>query len=317
MRSKWVSPIYLTVCALGGFYLIYSVTSPHPQHDVTTETKHTTISTDILILVISTPSNHGNRDILRHQSYIGYKWKSGVKFKHLFIIGQTDNSKLNAGVLAEESIYGDIAIGNFSDSYENLSQKVIWSFRHILSRYRFKFCLKLDEDSFVNLDFLQTYLDSVDEVMLPRFYAGKPRQGSLKIPVTGRFALPDWEDGRISEFAQYNLGGGYIVTRTVIIKILAVAKTRAITPIPWEDVYIGMLAYLAGIHPTRIYHYYVSKFYPFCTDPRAILLHHVSPTLQSQMLHFYDKNGYYCSKNSTEMEILKVYNSNYPPVRWT
>ena len=274
--------------------------------------------TYILVMVLSTPANRRNRDILRRNSYLGYPWLyngTHVDFKHVFVLGDSGDSDVNNDVITEAEELGDIAIGDFHDAYETLSEKVIWGFEHVLAHYDFTFCIKVDEDSFINMDYLARHLSRVTPDMMPDYYAGKPRQGSLAVPQNGKFKVDKWEEGQITEYVQYNLGGGYILTTQSMKKVLMVHYSGAVEPILWEDVYVGMLAYLIGMPPLRIYHYYVSKFYPFCTDDKTILLHHTKPELQARMLHHFNLHGIYCPKEKTVEQVLNLINS-YEIIDW-
>ncbi|KAL5251468.1 hypothetical protein ACHWQZ_G016986 [Mnemiopsis leidyi] len=272
----------------------------------------------ILIMILSTPDNSRNRQLLRWNSYLGYPWvfnQTDIDFKYVFILGKTNNSRTNELAIQESEQFGDIAIGNFKDSYSNLSEKVMWGFHYALLNFDFTFCFKVDEDSFVNVSYLAAHLSQVKPDSLPDFYAGKPRQGDLKVPTQGKFKLNSWENNQIDEYVQYNLGGGYILSQQAMSKVLSAHRSKAIEVLPWEDVYVGMLAYLVDMKPIRIYHYYVSRFYPFCTDSRSILLHHTQPELQARMLHHYHVKGSYCPKDMPEEKVMDLINS-YDIVHW-
>ena len=43
-----------------------------------------------------------------------------------FISGQTENEDVNQAILEESKEFGDILIGDFSDSYKNLVLKSLW-----------------------------------------------------------------------------------------------------------------------------------------------------------------------------------------------
>eukprot|EP00116_Pleurobrachia_bachei_P002687 sb/3462949/ len=274
----------------------------------------------LLIVILSTPHHHTERSLLRSSSYLGYPWEQGgvnVTWCHVFVVGDGGDSEVLEEVRGEAREHGDILLGDFKDSYENLSEKVMFSFTNLFQTHNFTYLIKVDEDSFLNLSFLSTYLSTVTTEQYPGFYAGKPRQGDLKVPKTGKFSLrEDWEGGRITEYTQYNLGGGYILSQPAVQAIISVHQAGLIQPVIWEDVYIGMLAYLAGLTPTRIYHYYVSHFFPFCTDRKSILIHHTVPALQARMLHHWYRHGEYCPKVETEEEALRAV-MQYDIVDWS
>ena len=270
----------------------------------------------ILVMILSTPGNRENRDILRRNSYLAYPWQYNnalVEFRHIFILGKTGDAGVNLNVSREAEQFRDMAIGNFADSYGTLSIKVTWGFQYVLKNFNFKFCMKVDEDSFVNLSYLSGYLSQVKQEDYQDLYAGKPRQGDLAVPKTGRFYAET--TGGIEKYVQYNLGGGYILSAPAMRRILTVHNSHLIQIIAWEDVYIGTLANMAGLIPTRIYHYYVSRFFPFCTDETSILLHHTPPILQAKMLSHYHLTGVYCPKDMEELNVRTLLNS-YSIINW-
>lgn len=269
----------------------------------------------ILVMILSTPQNTADREVLRRNSYLAYQWlynRTEVDFRHVFVLGRSGDGAVEEAVRREALLHRDLLVGGFPDSYDNLSEKVVWGFREVLARFSFSFCVKVDEDSFLNLTYLAAYLASVDPAALGGFYAGKPREGDREIPQSGKFQVSESEIGR---YVRYNLGGGYILSGEAMRRVLHVHDMAVISVIVWEDVYIGTLAYLASIQPTRIYHYYVSRFHPFCTDHKSILLHHTPPLLQAKMLTFYDKHGYYCDKELSE-EQTRLVLDNYSLTYW-
>ncbi|KAB0801331.1 hypothetical protein PPYR_05685 [Photinus pyralis] len=68
-----------------------------------------------------------------------------------FLIGKTSNSTLRENIEAERYTYGDILIGNFTDTYNNLTLKSISMLRWVKEYCpRAKYLLKCDDDVFLN-----------------------------------------------------------------------------------------------------------------------------------------------------------------------
>ena len=313
--TKYIIFVFV-VCA--GTLLLFFPTSRVPNaSSEAAPTDAPTHKTDcyILVIVLSTPRNSVNRALLRQNSYLAYPWMyngTDIDFRFVFILGKSGDAEEDRNAEKESMEYKDVVIGNFKDSYSNLPQKVIWGFKYALMNFNFVYCIKVDEDSFVNMSYLAGYLGTVDKNKLDTFYAGKPRQGDLAAPKEGKFKV---DTDVITEYVQYNLGGGYILSAPAMSRLLQTHRSGVIELLPWEDVYVGMLAHVSGIEPIRIYHYYVSKFYPFCTDAKSILLHHTPPELQVKMLVYFDRYGRYCPDKVPEEEAYKVIYS-YDIVDW-
>jgi len=91
------------------------------------------IDTEILILIITAPNNREFRDQLRRESYLNYLWtytsKDNFDFKYAFVCGYSTNRTLLAQMRQEAAETGDLLIGDFEDTYENLVYKTIWLLR--------------------------------------------------------------------------------------------------------------------------------------------------------------------------------------------
>ena len=85
------------------------------------------------ITQLSAPNNREFRDQLRRESYLTYPWsftaKDNFDVQYAFVCGYSTNRTLLAEMRREAVENGDLLIGDFEDTYENLVYKTIWLIR--------------------------------------------------------------------------------------------------------------------------------------------------------------------------------------------
>lgn len=112
----------------------------------------------LLVLITSAQAHMEARMAIR-QTWGHYGTRRDVSMA--FVLGRNTNETLNLALSQENFIYGDLIRGHFIDSYNNLTLKTIssleWVDKHCS---RAKFILKTDDDMFINIPKLLTYLDA-------------------------------------------------------------------------------------------------------------------------------------------------------------
>ncbi|XP_037709473.1 acetylgalactosaminyl-O-glycosyl-glycoprotein beta-1,3-N-acetylglucosaminyltransferase [Drosophila subpulchrella] len=111
----------------------------------------------LLVLISSAMSHEAARMSIR-QTWMHYGSRRDVGMA--FVLGRGTNETLNKALTQENFIYGDLIRGNFIDSYNNLTLKTIstleWADLHCPKA---KYILKTDDDMFINVPKLLTFLD--------------------------------------------------------------------------------------------------------------------------------------------------------------
>ncbi|XP_016968605.1 uncharacterized protein LOC108036777 [Drosophila biarmipes] len=111
----------------------------------------------LLVLISSAMSHEAARMSIR-QTWMHYGSRRDVGMA--FVLGRGNNETLNKALTQENFIYGDLIRGNFIDSYNNLTLKTIstleWADLHCPKA---KYILKTDDDMFINVPKLLTFLD--------------------------------------------------------------------------------------------------------------------------------------------------------------
>ena len=206
-----------------------------------------TDSTYMVILVQSAPQHHNIRMMMRktwgelHQTqmYGGQQLEQEVRMG--FIIGESYEEKPQEDIMAESSIYNDVIVTNFFDSYRNLTLKTLASLQWVDTYCpSAQYFLKCDDDSIVQVPNLLRFL-AVNQIS-----RGMVGELSLKHVVerTGRWRVNP-EVYPESVYPPYYSGPAYIINTELIKELLNAAM---ITPmIPIEDAYVtGILARLVN-----------------------------------------------------------------------
>ena len=169
----------------------------------------------------------------------------------VFLIGKSTDPKLNHLVVQEASIYKDIVIGSFKDTYRNLYMKMIFSLKWPLEhKCHVSYILKTDEDCFVNTGNLLNWLRSYHEANGSRpLYAGRVQRETSVI----RDKESDWyvseEDHPADEYKPYVSGGGYVISANLLPALNEVSQTSPM--FSNEDALLGSLMHRIGIQPTE------------------------------------------------------------------
>lgn len=208
------------------------------------------IGIEFLILIVSAPKNVQNRQIIRET------WCNPVLYKHsqnawqcLFLIGKVDSSDLHDSLQEEFKSFRDIISGSYTDSYRNLTLKVMQGF-HWASRYcPAKFILKTDDDCFVHTHNLYNIIIHHQDAY--SLYMGHVQSDPYQRKVI-RDQDSRWhvlkEEYEEEAYPPYVSGVGYLLSADVVKKVVNISQYIKI--IPNEDAYMGILAQEVNIPPT-------------------------------------------------------------------
>ena len=204
----------------------------------------------LMVLVLSSYLEHSVEERQAIRSTYGSVARGGrwpgkplaAPVRLVFLLGTPPNETDLQQVKAEVSKFGDLLVADFRDSYRNLTLKVLRGLRWVRDNCaQVKFILKADDDTFVNLPLLVTFLlergreNSV--YGFPYFSAIVKRKGRWAVPQT---TYP------FSKYPVYMSGTGYVLSKDAAEKI--VEASSSIPLIPIEDAFItGILAQVAGI----------------------------------------------------------------------
>ena len=167
----------------------------------------------------------------------------------------------DALVAAEARRYGDLIVGDFLDSYRNLTRKTLlglsWASRHCAAT---RFVVKVDQDTLVDfprlLDFLLRHEPRLRHAVVGKLYfdsrrlsAGKWRVGPEEYP--------------FSRYPTFAGGPCYLLSTAAVAGLVNVS--RFLPPLAMEDVQVtGVLARAAGVprlHMEQLRNWYRGESY--------------------------------------------------------
>eukprot|EP00116_Pleurobrachia_bachei_P006182 sb/3466444/ len=263
----------------------------------TVVTTNTTIrelpSYTFIIFIITAPDNTEIRTILRETSWVGHNWGDEMSWRHVFVVGRVESAEKMALLRSEMDQYGDMVMADELDTYRNLVLKVLWILEHALENYQFKFIIKTDDDSFINISLLHNYLiQLVSKGQDNRFFGGV-RVTNSKVFRRGRYMV-EKELWAPDVYAPYCSGSGYVLSHDAVEALLEVYKSGVQPLFYVEDAYMGALAYHTGdINVQKIPGFYWHQKYG-CMDRNAKLMHYVKKDQLGPFMERYLEGKTYC-----------------------
>ena len=194
----------------------------------------------------------------------GYKYRQSIRqswlsfrgnYSYCFIVGtpQDEHKHVLKKLEVEQRTYNDIIVGNFIDSYYNLTRKAITM---LSMHHRADYLFKADTDTYVNIPQLLRYIESIRHK--PEInYAGRVVKSLLPDrDVNARWYIPEsaWPDDNTA-FPDFAQGQGYILKSTLaqcMLQIVDKELSQASQNFPLEDVFIGILAKACDSTPKHL-----------------------------------------------------------------
>nr|XP_005283866.1 beta-1,3-galactosyltransferase 5-like [Chrysemys picta bellii]XP_023963667.1 beta-1,3-galactosyltransferase 5-like [Chrysemys picta bellii]XP_042697345.1 beta-1,3-galactosyltransferase 5-like [Chrysemys picta bellii] len=233
----------------------------------------------LLILVTSAPGNSEPRQVIR-RTWAAHEGQTANQWQSVFLVGQSADIGVAHGIQREQQEFGDILIGNYQDTYRNLTLKVMHGFKWVAERCRPSYILKTDDDCFVNTDRLPEFLLEHNTIKTG-LYAGslfsREKRQVIREPSSKWYVSR--QDYRPDEYPPYASGIGYILSLDAVERILWAAEH--VHPIPVEDAYVGILAEKAGIRVKSSARFAKHNVrWRVCNYRYLMVIHHLSPQEQ-------------------------------------
>ncbi|XP_028128659.2 beta-1,3-galactosyltransferase 6 [Diabrotica virgifera virgifera] len=295
---------------------------------------------DIIILILSAPKNYEKRSIVR-DTWLKLKSKlneeNTFKVKHFFVIGNLFLPKEESSKISSEQLqHSDILTLPVVDSYKNLTDKIKYSFQWLDTQYDyglgFKYVLKCDDDSFVNLDKLVVELMKIESKYLKRIYDKNTEEyiisinyqqggrsedlnlywgyfnGNARIKNKGKWKETNWIVS--DRYVPYALGGGYILSKGLISYISR--NMKELKSFNSEDVSVGLwlspVNNIVRIHDIRFDTEWTSRG---CKNYHLIT-HNVTPAEMKSFFENLVKTSKMCRQETTK-RVHYMYDWNVPP----
>jgi len=175
----------------------------------------------ILILVHSHPKNIQRRDSIRKTWGSKRYLLSGETVELLFVLGEVTDTNLSDRVNEEKIINDDIIVGNFQDTYKNLSIKHELGLRWITQNCpKTSTILKADDDAFIDINGLFNFLRRTLDSPLPQeLLACDVMPEGTKPKRTGKWKVSR-EDYPLETYPVYCSGIAYVMSYQVASKLI-------------------------------------------------------------------------------------------------
>lgn len=237
-----------------------------------------------LIVITSAPENSDRRKSIRDT------WCDPSKFnltkftwQCIFLVGQTPHRPSEVIVDNEIKRFSDILKGSYFDSYRNLTHKVMHGLHWASKKCPTKYVLKTDDDVFVNTKLLLNILES--NTPQANVYIGLVVDTPKRLEVI-RNPHNKWvvtfEEFPHSHYPPYSSGMGYVLSADVVSRM--VNLSQFMTPIPNEDAFIGVLADILTVKPSRTGRFTLTgSGLRLCNYMYLVLIHHITAADQYTM----------------------------------
>ena len=190
---------------------------------------------DLLILVSSAPANLNRRNNIRKTWAFERAFKP--RWTTAFLVAQARDKTLSNSLLKEDKVYGDLVRANYYDHYWNQTRKIQMGFEWAIRYCKFSFLLKLDDDVFVNIPKVLSFLH---EPTTPKekLYAGN--HYTNQTPFRGGKWMVTVEEYNETRYPDFCPGFGYILSHDVVNSFVETFSSLPFFRL--DDVYVGMLA---------------------------------------------------------------------------
>lgn len=258
--------------------------------------------TFLLILILSAPINMEQRDSIR-QTWLK---DVGDDVLHYFVLGSGRLDEDEQRTLASEnSRFRDILLlTNVNDSYDKLTSKLLAVLVHVYHNVDFRFLLKVDDDSFVQVNMMLKELLSVRNKK--RLYWGY-FNGRAHVQKTGMWQETDWM--LCDYYLPYALGGGYVISSDLVAFIAS--NSDYLKLYKSEDVSLGTWLAPVDVHRIHDLRFDTAAKSRGCSNS-YIVTHKQSVYEMRQKYWLLQEEGTICRHESKDTASY-VYNWKVPP----
>ena len=218
-------------------------------------------SLDLLVIVPSPPGASELRDTIRTTwgSVVNRAWphtspgRQRSKVALMFVLGRQGKGLMSTVLMRESKLHGDLLLGDFVDSYQNLTLKMLaglnWVSSHCSSKVRY--VLKADLDVFVHVDLLLDTLQQLQPQPLSHTMLGELLCTEIvNRDATSRvYVKPSLYPFNV--YPPYVRGGSYVLTGDLASLLINASRSMPILPV--EDAYInGVLAHTLHVQHVHL-----------------------------------------------------------------
>lgn len=219
MRRRFSSLLIFGILALISFMVLLTFcnvpckSESKAMNDRETPSDHSDvfIATNLLIVVLSSPSHYGVRNIIRESWAQALPNGATVRF----VIGRRNlPEETDENVEQEEKVHGDLLLlDDIEESYSSLTKKLLSMFKWVNGHVKYNFLMKVDEDSFVRVEnILDELLSKPQERLYWGFFDGRAH-----VKRTGKWSEKNFI--LCDRYLPYALGGGYVISKDLVVYV--------------------------------------------------------------------------------------------------
>ena len=190
----------------------------------------------LLLMIFSQPMHVQRRQYIRVTWAKTFHGNGSNSVSHVFLLGIS--GERDEAARQEAKKYGDILLGDFRDSYLNLTLKAIMGYNWFNSNCsNVDFLMKTDDDMYVNTAALVTALQTKTLNWQMKMIGYCLGYYPVKRDLNKKWAMP-WDEYPDTQYPYYCSGTGYVIGGTAARKVAAVLKWIPVIRV--EDAYIGV-----------------------------------------------------------------------------
>ena len=206
--------------------------------------------TDQLFILVLINSAAGSHKHYQKRLAIRSTWGKPIgrnQWKVIFFLGKSNTRETDEHRLKEAHKYGDIIIGDFPDSYRNITQKLMMAFKWA-SQQNYKYLLKTDDDVYINIPSLIEWIKNQANPTEPLYAGVLYRANVIRDPSHRHFVA--WKDLPQKSYPWYPKGALYVLSSEVVQDMVQI--TSRVKMITVDDAYVGILASYLGVKPVYL-----------------------------------------------------------------
>ena len=199
---------------------------------------------DLLMIVSSAPGNFKRRNNIRKSWAFERAFRP--RWTTAFLVAKTQDKGVSNLLLEEDEANKDLVRASYYDHYWNQTRKIQMGFEWAVMYCNFSFLLKLDDDVFVHVPRVLSFL-SAPTTPKKMLYAGC-HYANMGPHRKGKWMVT-YEEYNETRYPDFCPGFGYILSHDVVR-----AFVDTFSSLPFfrlDDVYVGMLASKNGISITN------------------------------------------------------------------
>lgn len=237
------------------------------------------VAIELMIIIFTRHGNYKARDAIRN-TWLTYTKNNTANVRYAFLLGKTKNYSDHENIIEENSVYRDILKEDFLDDYKNLTYKTIMGFKWALTYCTWaKVLLKTDDDMFINVPKLLSFLRESKEMLLDNVVGSCVENESPQRNVKSKWYTSEeiYQEERYPGFCS---GTGYLTSLELVTKIYNIS--RYVPFFYLEDVYVGLCLYKVrgDVKNVKGFKVYIPDENPCAFKKKSLFTaHHVKPEM--------------------------------------